>query len=287
MENPSLSRKPLKASELVIDDIPEAVRDTPHTEHPPNQPKRKGLVWRLAGLGAIALGGSLWLHFQPSLFSATPSGQTAQNNSLETSASPSSASAAVPSPVSPTLSPATSPSSVATVPDNLLGHLPYEEAPLAELEPITPDGGIKLRKAAAAKYREMIDAAARNGIILVPISGFRSIEDQQHVFFDIKAERGQDATKRAEVSAPPGYSEHHTGYAIDIGDGNNPATNLNSSFENTTAFNWLQANAPYFSFELSFPKNNIQGVSYEPWHWRYVGDRHSLETFYKAHSLKK
>jgi D-alanyl-D-alanine carboxypeptidase len=38
---------------------------------------------------------------------------------------------------------------------------------------------------------------------------------------------------------------------------------------------------------MSFPKNNRQGVSYEPWHWRFVGDKQSLETFYKAHSMKK
>ena len=95
------------------------------------------------------------------------------------------------------------------------------------------------------------------------------------------------ATKRAEVSAPPGYSEHHTGYAVDIGDGRTPATNLNTNFENTAAFKWLEENAAYYSFELSFPKGNPQGVSYEPWHWRFVGDPDSLETFYKAQNLDR
>ncbi|MCY7275262.1 MAG: D-alanyl-D-alanine carboxypeptidase family protein, partial [Phormidesmis sp. CAN_BIN44] len=69
---------------------------------------------------------------------------------------------------------------------------------------------------------------------------------------------------------------------IDIGDGNVPATNLSPSFDQTAAFNWLKQNAVRFNFEISFPKNNPQGVSYEPWHWRFVGDRQSLETFYKA-----
>jgi len=72
---------------------------------------------------------------------------------------------------------------------------------------------------------------------------------------------------------------------VDIGDGNTPATNLSPDFENTAAFKWLEKNAPYYSFEISFPKNNPQGVSYEPWHWRFVGDRDSLETFYKAKNL--
>jgi D-alanyl-D-alanine carboxypeptidase len=49
----------------------------------------------------------------------------------------------------------------------------------------------------------------------------------------------------------------------------------------------LQNNAAQYSFELSFPENNPQGINYEPWHWRFVGDSHSLETFYKAQQLGK
>ncbi|MEM1310980.1 MAG: D-alanyl-D-alanine carboxypeptidase family protein, partial [Cyanobacteria bacterium P01_H01_bin.153] len=44
---------------------------------------------------------------------------------------------------------------------------------------------------------------------------------------------------------------------------------------------WLETNAARYSFELSFPEGNAQGVQYEPWHWRYVGDPDSLETFYQ------
>jgi len=170
-------------------------------------------------------------------------------------------------------------------PEGLLGHFPYTEAPQGELEPVDTEGNIQLRRAAAEQFQAMVAAAQAAGIDLVPISGFRSMADQKHLFFDIKAERVQATTERAEVSAPPGYSEHHTGYAIDIGDAARPETNLSSSFEDTLAFEWLQANAPRFSFELSFPKDNPQGISYEPWHWRFVGDQHSLETFYKAKNL--
>jgi zinc D-Ala-D-Ala carboxypeptidase len=169
--------------------------------------------------------------------------------------------------------------------NDLLGHLSYEEAPPSELKNITADGRLKLREAAANKFIEMQNAARRDGIILTPISAFRSKEEQNKLFFEIKEQRGQIVTQRAEVSAPPGYSEHHTGYAIDIGDGNVPATNLNTDFENTQAFQWLAQNASNYSFELSFPENNPQGVIYEPWHWRFVGDLHSLETFYKAKNL--
>jgi zinc D-Ala-D-Ala carboxypeptidase len=170
--------------------------------------------------------------------------------------------------------------------DTLLNHFAYTEVPQAELAPIVPDGTIKMRKAAAKAYREMTAAAQQAGVSLVPISGFRSIADQKYLYFDVKADRNQDATERAKVSAPPGYSEHHTGYAVDIGDGNAPALNLNQDFDKTSAYRWLKANANRYSFELSFPKGNRQGVSYEPWHWRYVGDIQSLKTFYKARGQK-
>lgn len=169
--------------------------------------------------------------------------------------------------------------------DNILGHLPYEQAPQHELKAITSNGSIKLREKAADKFLEMQRNARTQGIILTPISGFRSIKDQEYLFFEIKEQRKQVTSKRAEVSAPPGYSEHHTGYAVDIGDGNAPATNLSTKFENTPAYKWLEKNAAKYSFELSFTPDNLQGISYEPWHWRFVGDSHSLETFYKTRQL--
>jgi len=165
---------------------------------------------------------------------------------------------------------------------DLLGHLPYKIAPKADLAPINNDGNITLRNAAAEKFKQMQSAATADGINLVPISAFRTTEAQEQLFFGVKEQRVQNAAKRAKVSAPPGYSEHHTGYALDIGDGNNPATNVEVEFANTAAFRWLEQNALKYSFELSFPPENEQGVSYEPWHWRFVGDRDSLETFYKV-----
>ncbi|BAY51426.1 putative carboxypeptidase [Thermostichus vulcanus NIES-2134] len=187
--------------------------------------------------------------------------------------------------------PATSPTATGRAPtvtptENLLGHLPYEEAPLSELEPVSADGQIKLRRAAAERFRAMVAAAQQEGVVLIPLSGFRSTQDQDYLFFEVKEHRAQRASERALVSAPPGYSEHHTGYAVDIGDGAQPQTHLKETFEDTPAFRWLAKNAARFSFELSFPRNNPQGVSYEPWHWRFVGDRHSLQTFYRARQLR-
>jgi zinc D-Ala-D-Ala carboxypeptidase len=168
--------------------------------------------------------------------------------------------------------------------DALLGHLPYEEAPVNEMTLI--GGGLKLRSAAAESFQSMKAAAKLAGVNITTISAFRSIAEQQHLFFGVKAQRAQITTKRAEVSAPPRYSEHHTGYALDLGDGQAPGTNLHQDFDQTAAYQWLRANVSRYSFELSFPQGNAQGVSYEPWHWRYVGNSDSLKTFAKARKMK-
>jgi zinc D-Ala-D-Ala carboxypeptidase len=176
------------------------------------------------------------------------------------------------------------PAAVAKTEDSLLGHFRYEEAPAGTLQTI--DGGLKLRSTAAPKFKAMIAAARAAGINIKTISAFRSVADQEKIFFEIKAQRKQDASKRAEVSAPPKHSEHHTGYAVDLGDANSSALDLKPEFETSATFKWLQVNAARYSFELSFPRNNAQGVAYEPWHWRYVGDSDSLETFYRAKKIQ-
>jgi zinc D-Ala-D-Ala carboxypeptidase len=259
-----------------MDDIPEALREQTRPKKsfsPTKKPlRRKPKAFRLRFFLllipiALILGMIVSFWFRPNVSTRQTAEET---NTAKTNA--------------------TSPDSQSTPEDSVnsvLGHLKYTEAPASELKPIVPDSSIKMRVAAANKFLQMQAAARQQGINLYPISGFRSITQQNELFFKVKEQRGQGVSKRAEVSAPPGYSEHHTGYAVDIGDGNTPATNLSPSFDKTATFRWLKANAPRYSFENSFPKNNLQGVSYEPWHWRFVGDIQSLETFYKARNLDK
>lgn len=262
MDNAGIE-KPIKVPETPpIDDIPVALRDNPVVESQ-NRLKPAWLIGGLLGLGGLAFIFGMLLG-APAPNSKVISSEQTQPRPTQSSPSATETQAPV---------------------RTLLGHFAYEEAPKSDLEPISSDSRLRLRKVAAKKFQEMVGAARQSGVILVPISAFRSLKEQQHLFFDIKAERGQDAKTRAEVSAPPGYSEHHTGYALDIGDGKVPATDVNPNFEHTAAFKWLQANATHFSFEMSFPRDNPQGVSYEPWHWRYVGDQQSLETFYQAKKL--
>ena len=89
------------------------------------------------------------------------------------------------------------------------------------------------------------------------------------------------------MSAPPGYSEHSTGFALDLGDAETPQANLQEDFEATPAFYWLQSNAHRFHFQLSFPRGNRQGVSYEPWHWRFEGSAEALRRFEAAKQYER
>jgi D-alanyl-D-alanine carboxypeptidase len=156
------------------------------------------------------------------------------------------------------------------------GHLPYPEAPRGDLVSV---GQELLRSSAARKFQEMRAVARQAGVRMNDLSGFRSIETQRYLFYEIARQRGQNLAQRSRVSAPPGYSEHHTGYAIDIGDGDAPGTDLSESFAGTRAYSWLAQNARTYGFELSFERNNVQGVLYEPWHWRFVGDADSQKLF--------
>lgn len=173
-----------------------------------------------------------------------------------------------------------------TGPDGrLLGHFPYPELALSDRVAVAP--GLTLQRDAAAALLAMQRDAANSGVDLVVLSAFRSIALQKDLFFGVKSERNQSARERAMVSAPPGFSEHSTGYAVDLGDARAPATNLSPSFDQTKAYAWLQAHAARYHFILSFPRGNAQGVSYEPWHWRFEGSAEALQVFEPAQRLAR
>ena len=130
----------------------------------------------------------------------------------------------------------------------------------------------------AKAFAKMKADAKAEGIELVLMSGFRTIATQKKLF-DKQIQKRGSKEAAARLSAPPGHSEHHTGYAVDIGDGKQPEADFKFQFESTQAYNWLVNNAYKYGFELSFPRNNLQGVSFEPWHWRYVGSTRAQQIF--------
>lgn len=125
---------------------------------------------------------------------------------------------------------------------------------------------VLLSRPAAAAWVRMAATARSSGIELVAISGFRSVHRQTEIIRR-KLEAGEALDAILRTVAAPGYSEHHTGCAIDVGRPAEPA--LTEAFASTPAFRWLEGNASKFGFRLSFPRGNPHGIAYEPWHWCY------------------
>jgi len=123
---------------------------------------------------------------------------------------------------------------------------------------LTPEAG--------KAWFKLRDAAKSDGVILTIVSAYRSFQ-RQYEIVKSKIEKGISPETVFSVNAPPGYSEHHTGRALDLGTLN--CIPLDRSFEKTSAFSWLQKNANLFGFKLSYPASNPSGFEYEPWHWCY------------------
>lgn len=123
-----------------------------------------------------------------------------------------------------------------------------------------------LHREAAHAWRAMQAAAMNEGVVLEAISGYRS-HDYQFGIFQRKRDRGLSMQTILKVNAAPGFSEHHSGFALDIGTPGEPAAE--ESFESTIAFAWLNAHATVHGFSMSYPRNNSHGIVYEPWHWRF------------------
>jgi len=122
----------------------------------------------------------------------------------------------------------------------------------------------RLTPGAFAAWRSMQESALTEGIRLLMLSAYRSV-DYQCQILRRKMDAGQSLEQILRVNAAPGFSEHHTGRAIDIGAPECPV--LEERFEETPAFAWLQSNAQKFYFTLSYPRGNNCGITYEPWHW--------------------
>ncbi len=127
---------------------------------------------------------------------------------------------------------------------------------VGRMQRLTPD--------TAARWQQMVEAASDDGIRLLIVSGFRSFEYQARLIRD-KLAAGQSIEEILEVNAAPGFSQHHTGSAVDIATpGSRPLT---EEFEESDAFAWLNKNAGDFGFSMTYPRDNSCGIIYEPWHW--------------------
>lgn len=118
--------------------------------------------------------------------------------------------------------------------------------------------------------KEMFNAALKENINLIAISGYRSYSVQENLYNSRVEVKGIEKTR--QYTAEPGASEHQTGLAIDIVCNDYPY--LDEEFENTNAFKWLFNNCYKYGFILRYQKGkeDITGYNYEPWHFRYIGD---------------
>jgi hypothetical protein len=123
-----------------------------------------------------------------------------------------------------------------------------------------------LHPQALAAWQAMRHSAERQGVAMEIVSAFRSVPYQARIIRQ-KSARGLSMAEILAVSAAPGYSEHHSGCAIDIAEPG--AEVLSEDFAQSRAFAWLQQHAAGFGFVMSFPEHNRHGVLFEPWHWCY------------------
>jgi len=128
----------------------------------------------------------------------------------------------------------------------------------------------RLLAPAARAWSLLREAAAADGIDLQLVSAYRSLAYQEGILRR-KLGQGQSIDQVLAVSAAPGYSEHHSGRAVDLTTPGYPV--LEEVFEDSEAFAWLNRRAGEFGFRLSYPRGNSHGVAYEPWHWAWWGDR--------------
>ena len=128
-----------------------------------------------------------------------------------------------------------------------------------------------LRKDAAAAVERMFAGASSQGVHLVSTSTYRSYAMQKQVLAEDTAQSG--AAYANTLDMHPGYSEHQTGWAIDIGSHTRPAVDFDAAMARTPEGEWLAANAWRYGFILSYPKDRetFTGILFEPWHFRYVG----------------
>jgi zinc D-Ala-D-Ala carboxypeptidase len=179
----------------------------------------------------------------------------------------------------------------AIAPDGrVLGHLPYGEPPPGTLATAPPGvavrGGCRLRPEVLADLDRLLAAAAADpatGGTVRAVSCHRTLAWQERVFC---AETDRDPEARAVSVAPPGHSEHTTGYALDFAVRPSPnCPDVETCMAAHPAAKWLLANAPRFGFEQSFPIGNRQGVKWEPWHWRWVGTDATVPGAARARAL--
>lgn len=145
-----------------------------------------------------------------------------------------------------------------------------------------PDGhDCYLRQDAASAYVKMHEAMCAEGMSVLPLSGYRTYKEQQNIYdYNVELHMAEGMTREEAIAytdkfvARPGTSEHQYGCSIDVTtDGT-----TQHDFHETEQGKWLIANAGKYGFVIRYEqdKESITGISYEPWHLRYVGEEAAM-----------
>lgn len=142
-------------------------------------------------------------------------------------------------------------------------HFAFDEAKWADLVVVNR---YRVHKIAAPSLRKMMAAAKADGAPLTIASGFRSVRYQQDLI-NRKIKSKQSPVQIYRLSAPAGYSEHHTGLAVDFSP-------IDDSFVKTKGYTWLLENAHHYGWYQTYTEaySKVSGVAEESWHWKYRGD---------------
>ena len=162
-------------------------------------------------------------------------------------------------------------------PDHVLSkdYVPADLIYLSSYEISTRGAEDMLRPEAAEHLGLLLSDATGDGVEVMVASGYRSYREQSGTYEWFKDAYGEEAGK---LSVPPGHSEHQLGTAVDF-TSSQANYELVTNFDQTAAGSWLEENAARHGFVLSYPdgREKENGVSYEPWHYRYVGAEKALQ----------
>ena len=166
-------------------------------------------------------------------------------------------------------------------------------------ETLAPDcevlpSGASVDKRIYKKVMKMINAAAEDGYVINVTSAYRDYQWQSDLYnaevqqnLDMGMSESEARDQARTVVAEPGTSEHQTGLAIDVST--EGSTDLLETYEDTPEGKWLHKNCWKYGFILRYPKGkeNITGIIYEPWHFRYVGEEAAKEITERGITLEE
>ena len=149
-----------------------------------------------------------------------------------------------------------------------------EEATTLQLAEIGANGRHHLlTPVAAAAWLRLKNAALADGVEVFIVSAFRSMDRQAEIVRQ-KLDTGISLEEVLSVCAPPGFSEHHSGRAVDLSTPG--CRSLTTAFDGTAAYRWLEQRASFFGYRLSYPPGNADAYQYEPWHWCFHDKRQDI-----------